>query len=368
MSELSIIVPTYNEAANVKPLVGALTTVLGTLDYEIFIVDDDSPDQTWRVAVEMAPSHPQLRIIRRTEGRGLAASVIEGFHHASGKFIACMDGDLQHDPEVLLTMLQGLRHGAAVVVASRYVASGATGSWSEGRKFESRIATKLAQWLVGVNLQDPMSGFFMMRRADFLLIKDRLQAQGFKVLLEIMANLESKAVVEVPYTFRPRTAGSSKLSQRVMLAYLVQLLRLSKAARMPRFVKFGLVGAIGTVVNLASMSLIMGIIGWTNWRASSLATFIATINNYLLNNAWTFRDYNHDGRRLLRGYALFLAASLAGLSVTILTYTSVTAALVHRGVPLSLVTLLFVQMLAILCGFGVNYSFSRRVAWQIAGN
>jgi dolichol-phosphate mannosyltransferase len=349
-------------------LLRALTARLANLDYEILIVDDDSPDQTWRVAAEMAESHARLRVIRRTEGRGLAASVIEGFNHASGKFVACMDGDLQHDPEVLATMLTGLRQGAGVVVASRYVASGATGSWSPGRKLESRIAIKLAQWLVGVNLQDPMSGFFMMRRADFLSIKDRLQAQGFKVLLEIMANLDSKAVVEVAYTFRPRTAGSSKLSQRVILAYLIQLLRLSKAARMPRFVKFGLVGAIGTVVNLASMSLIMGILGWRDWRASSLATFIATINNYLLNNAWTFRDYNHDGRRLVRGYALFLATSLAGLSVTILTYTAVTAALVHRGVPLSLITLLLVQMLAILCGFGVNYSFSRRVTWQIAGN
>ena len=367
MTELSVIVPTYNEADNIEPLVRTLTSVLGELDYEIIIVDDDSPDQTWRRAAEVAKIHSRVRVIRRTQGRGLAASVIEGFNQATGTFLACMDGDLQHDPKILLSMLEQLRQGASMAVASRYVAAGDTGPWSVGRKFKSRVATKLAQWLVGVNLYDPMSGFFMLRRADFLSVRDQLHAQGFKVLLEIVANLETKTVVEVPFTFRPRLAGTSKLSRRVMFAYLAQLLRLSKAARMPRFVKFGMVGAIGTVVNLASMSLIIDLLRWTDWRASALATLIATVNNYLLNNAWTFKDYNHNGHRLLRGYALFLATSVAGLLVTITTYAVISAVLVRRGIPLRLFTLLFVQMVAILCGFGVNYSFSRRFTWRVAG-
>jgi dolichol-phosphate mannosyltransferase len=239
MTQLSVIVPTYNEAANVELLVTALADALKNVDYEILIVDDDSPDLTWQRASEIAQSNSRLRVIRRTTSPGLAASVIDGFNQAQGTAVACMDGDLQHDPETLVPMLAQLEKGSSLVVASRYVRNGSTDTWNPLRKLESFIATKLAQYLVGVKLHDPMSGFFMMRRADFLTVRDRLRAQGFKVLLEIVANLETGSVAEVPLRFRPRVAGVSKLTGRVAISYVAQLLRLSRTSRMPQTAKLG---------------------------------------------------------------------------------------------------------------------------------
>ena len=365
MLRLSVIVPTYNEADNVEPLVRALSAALKNVNYEIVIVDDNSPDRTWQRAAKIAESNPCVRVIRRTAAPGLAASVIEGFTQARGDILACMDGDLQHDPETLLPMLERIEAGYALVVASRYVSSGSTGAWSPVRRLESLIATKLAQWLLKITLSDPMSGFFMMRRSDFLKTRERLHAQGFKVLLEIVAALEARSAAEVPYRFRERITGRSKLSGKVVLAFLAQLLRLSAQVPFPRIVKFGIVGAVGMAVNLASMAAIIAILGWTDWRASSLATLIATINNYLLNNAWTFRDRLRNGHRLLRGYMLFCASSLAGLTVTTLAYTGVVAAFASQPVQVSLPKLLLAQAIAILCGFAVNYTLSRRVTWRM---
>jgi dolichol-phosphate mannosyltransferase len=239
MPHLSVIVPTYNEAENIEPLVRALGSALKDADYEILIVDDDSPDLTWARAEEMAKSDSRVRVIRRTREKGLAPAVIEGFGHARGEILACMDGDLQHDPATLVPMLQQMQRGCVLVVASRYVESGSTGTWNPIRKIESLMATKLAQWCVGAKLRDPMSGFFMMRQQDFVAIRDRLRAQGFKILLEIVANLGSGSIVEVPLHFRSRLSGQSKLSRAVALSYIAQLVRLSRANRISRPAKLG---------------------------------------------------------------------------------------------------------------------------------
>jgi dolichol-phosphate mannosyltransferase len=227
---LSIVSPTYNEADNLEPLVKELATALAGSDYEIVVVDDDSPDLTWRRAEELGRCFPQVRSLRRTQNRGLSSAVIEGFNVARGEMVACMDADLQHDPVILPWMLQELDRGADLVVGSRYVEGGGTGEWSWQRWISSWAATKLAHILLHVNLKDPMSGFFLMRRSDFLKVRDRLDAQGFKILLEIVARLQPKRIVEVPYTFRTRRVGKSKLSRTVVLQYLQQLWKLSRHA------------------------------------------------------------------------------------------------------------------------------------------
>jgi dolichol-phosphate mannosyltransferase len=238
MPQLSIIVPTYNEAENVRPLFDAISTALAGIDYEMLIVDDDSPDLTWQQAQEIGKSERRVRVIRRTGEKGLAASVIEGFTAARGEVLACMDGDLQHDPETLIPMLQQIQAGAALVVASRYVEAGSTATWNPLRKLESRVATKLAQWCVGAKLCDPMSGFFAMRSKDFMLMRDKLRAQGFKILLEIVSNLKTQNVVEVPLRFRARRAGRSKMSGKVAIAYLAQLVRLARGNHVATTAKF----------------------------------------------------------------------------------------------------------------------------------
>ena len=135
-------------------------------------------------------------------------------------------------------MLQQIRAGAALVVASRYVDAGSTATWNPLRKLESRVATKLAQWCVGAKLCDPMSGFFAMRSKDFMLMRDKLRAQGFKILLEIISNLKTQNVVEVPLRFRARRAGRSKMSGKVAIAYLAQLVRLARGNHVATTAKF----------------------------------------------------------------------------------------------------------------------------------
>jgi dolichol-phosphate mannosyltransferase len=227
---LSIVSPTYNEADNLEPLVKELAMVLAGSDHEIVVVDDDSPDLTWKRAAELGRRFPQVRSLRRTRNRGLSSAVIDGFNAAGGDIVACMDADLQHDPLILPRMLLELDHGADLVVGSRYVEGGGTGEWIWHRWLSSWAATKLTRVLLHVDLKDPMSGFFLMRRSDFLKVRHRLDARGFKILLEIVARLQPKKIVEVPYTFRNRRAGKSKLSGLVVLQYLQQLWKLSRHA------------------------------------------------------------------------------------------------------------------------------------------
>lgn len=147
-----------------------------------------------------------------------------------GEIVACIDADLQHDPHILPRMLQAIDEGADLVVGSRYVQGGGTGEWSRLRWLSSWEATMLARILLHVDLKDPMSGFFLLRRSDFMRVRDRLNASGFKILLEIVARQQPKRVVEVPYTFRSRQLGKSKFSGLVAMKYVRQLSNLSRRA------------------------------------------------------------------------------------------------------------------------------------------
>lgn len=225
--KISVVCPTLNESENVPRLIQELGAVLEGIDYEIVIVDDDSPDRTWAVAEELARQNARIRVLRRQGARSLGWSVIEGFTMAKGDVLACMDADLQHDPAILPRMLQELTKRSDLVVGSRYASGGSVAGWRWPRRFESWLATKLAQWIVGIRICDPMSGYFLVRRADFLRVRNSLNGQGFKILLEIAAHMRCSHICEVPYTFRNRMAGKTKLSQRVVFAYMSQLWRLS---------------------------------------------------------------------------------------------------------------------------------------------
>jgi dolichol-phosphate mannosyltransferase len=224
--KLSIISPTFNESENVGPLVAELEKHLKGADYEILISDDDSPDFTWARVEEIGRHNPRVRVLRRISNRGLGPSVVDGFSSATGEAVACIDADLQHDPAVLPRMLEELTNGSGLVVATRYMPGGGTANWNAIRRLGSWGCTKLAQWVLGVKLRDPMSGYFMMRRDEFLKVRDRLDARGFKILLEIAAHMPPCSLREVPYTFGPRARGESKLTKKIIVAYLLQLWRL----------------------------------------------------------------------------------------------------------------------------------------------
>lgn len=224
---LSVIAPTYNERDNVLPLVEEVGRALAGVEHELVFVDDGSPDGTADAVEEIGARDPRIRVIRRSGTRALSAAVIEGFQAARGDLVACIDADLQHDPAILPLMAREMENGADLVIGSRYIAQGGTGEWGALRRLESRVATRLAQWTLGVPLHDPLSGYFMLRRQDFQRVRADLNGSGFKILLEIAAHLRPKELREVPFTFRTRRAGTSKLSTRVVVAYLRQLWRLS---------------------------------------------------------------------------------------------------------------------------------------------
>jgi len=225
--KLSIISPTYNESENVSPLIAALEQALRGIDYEIIISDDDSPDLTWACVEEIGRQNGRVRTLRRTSNRGLGPSVVDGFSLARGEAVACIDADLQHDPSILPRMLEELERGADLVVGTRYMPGGGTTNWNAMRRFISWTATRVTKLLLGVRLRDPMSGYFMLRRNDFLRLRDDVNARGFKILLEIAAHMQPRVVAEVPYTFGPRMFGQSKLSTKIVFAFVQQLWSLS---------------------------------------------------------------------------------------------------------------------------------------------
>jgi dolichol-phosphate mannosyltransferase len=369
--KVTIVSPTYNEAENVPRLVQDVDTALSGIDYELVIADDDSPDGTWAIAQELAKTNPRVRVLRRTTGRGLSRAVIEGFLSSSSDYVGVIDADLQHDPAILPQMVAALDAGAEIAVGSRYVEGGGTGTWNAVRRFQSWVATKLAQSFLGVELMDPMSGYFILPRSDFNRIHKQLDSSGFKILLEIIARLAPSRLEEVPYTFRTRVAGKSKLSSRIVLQYLGQLWRLSSVSRYMsvRFIKFAIVGASGTVVNLCAFLAFATLLGLRDWRISGLATLLANFTNYVFNNAWTFVDREHRGWSLLRGYVTYLGFSLVGMSASTLTFAGLSRAYHTYVHPIqttkeSYILALGFQLVAILVGTVFNYELNKRFTWR----
>jgi dolichol-phosphate mannosyltransferase len=367
--KLTVVSPTYNEAENVGALISQIHEALAGVEHEIIVVDDNSPDYTWKRVEAVAARDPHVRLVRRRTNRGLTPSVLQGFSLARGEYVACIDADLQHDPKTLPAMLRELEDGADLVVGSRYSTGSGTSNWSKIRRMQSAIATKLCQIVLGAGLRDPLSGYFMLRRSDFALVRSQVAGNGFKVLLEIAAKMRPRKVVEVPIAFRPRKHGESKLSTRVVLQYMEQLYSLSKAGRhlSVRFTKFAIVGTTGMVVNLVALAAIIHALGIKDWRASLMASLLATVSNYLLNNSWTFRERTRKGRHFISGYVMYLGVSLIGISLTaglyhVLTHTA--AKLLEVGLPaMRSELLLLCQLLAVSAGIYSNYHLNKYGTW-----
>jgi dolichol-phosphate mannosyltransferase len=363
--KLSVVSPTLNEAANVPVLVEQLACALGDIDYEILIVDDNSPDRTWSIAQEISSKNPRVRSIRRMENPGLGMAVIDGFSEATGDMLACIDADLQHDPAILPKMLEELQTGADVVVGSRHVDGGSTGEWTRLRRLESWVAGSAAQFLLGFKLKDPMSGFFLVWREDFHDVKADLDGNGFKILLEIVARLHRSNIKEVPYTFRPRTAGESKLSSKVALQYVRQLWRLCSASQRAsvRFLKTAMVGSVGLFINLAVMASLLAWTSLTDWRASAVACLVANVQNFVLTDFWTDADRSR-GFRKLGAYYSYLWKSAAGLTITTGAYAALIWTLSHsshfqHGARAQIfLGRLACQFAGVLLGIRLNYALS----------
>lgn len=313
--ELSIVVPTFNEAENVAPLVRALDATLTGIDWEVIFVDDDSHDGTTDAVRQIAATDARVRCIRRIGRRGLSGASIEGMLSSSADVVATMDGDLQHDETLLPAMLARIHAGADIVVASRFASSAsATDGLSAMRLKGSQVATQLARRMLRITVSDPMSGFFMMRRPTFERLAPRLSTQGFKILMDILASApEPLKTAEVPLMFRPRLHGASKLDNLVAMEYVSLLLAKASGDWLSmRFVLFVVVGAIGVGVHLLALSAALAG-GLSFALAQGLAAYVAMTGNFFLNNAFTYRDRRLNGWRMITGLFSFYAVCSIGL-------------------------------------------------------
>ncbi len=295
---LSIVVPTFNEHDNLKELIGRLDTLLAGIDWEIVFVDDDSTDGTPSALRALSRADTRVRQLHRIGRRGLASAVVEGIQSTSAPYVAVMDADLQHDESRLPLMLDKLRASECdIVVGSRYIEEGGVDGWDKGRQTISRIATNLAHLVLKTKLSDPMSGFFMVRREAFDRSVRRLSSMGYKILLDILVSARPPLkVAEVPYVFRNRVHGESKLDSAVTWEYLMLLLDKTVGRVLPvRFIMFMFVGGVGVFVHMLTLTLANQALHASFIASQTLATIVAMTFNFFVNNVFTYRDRRLKG-------------------------------------------------------------------------
>jgi dolichol-phosphate mannosyltransferase len=307
---LTVVVPCYNERPNVAPLVAKLDAALFGIAWEVVFVDDNSPDGTTAEVRRIAQTDPRVRCIRRVGRRGLSSAVIEGALSSSAPFVAVIDGDLQHEEARLPDMLAALQTGNYdLAVGSRHLEGGDnSGLANRWRHALSDGGIRLAQMFMPVRLSDPLSGFFMLPRPLFEQLAANLTGQGFKILLDLaLGSPAPLRVIEIPCVFRERMAGESKLDALVMVQFAGLLLDKVFGGLLPlRFISFALVGALGVVVHLAVLTAVLKLTGIRFESAQAIATVVAMVFNFQLNNEITYRDQKLRGPRLWRGLLLFM--------------------------------------------------------------
>ncbi len=316
LPELSVVVPTFNERDNVTVLYRRLEATLADMAWEVVFVDDTSPDGTWGVVRALARKDSRVRCIRRIGRRGLSGACIEGILASSAPYAAVIDADLQHDETQLPKMLALLRSGAAeLVIGSRYIEGGSADSFNKQRAGASQLATEVARRTLKVEVADPMSGFFMIRRDRFEQLAPQLSIQGFKILLDIIATAQGKLkTVEIPYTFGSRQHGESKLDSMVALDFLgLVLAKLTHDVVSLRFLLFAMVGGTGLVVHLVALFIAHEIFGAPFAEAQAAGALVAMTSNFILNNFLTYRDQRLKGFAILRGLLLFYLVCGVGL-------------------------------------------------------
>jgi dolichol-phosphate mannosyltransferase len=305
---LAIVIPTFNERDNVAPLLGSLDAALGRYRWEAIFVDDGSTDGTLDEIEAIARERSDVRLIRRVGRRGLASAIIEGMLSTIAPVIAVIDADMQHDETILPGLVGAIEEGRAdIAIGTRYAAGGSTGAWDETRCRISAAGTRMAQVVVRREVSDPLSGFFAVRRSLLIEAAPKLSSVGFKVLLDLIASAPRDVrIAELPYRFRCRQAGTSKLDATVSIEFLLLLLDKLVGRYLPaRLLMFLGVGAFGLVVNLAVLGAALDGAGWSFRAAEILAVCVAIGSNFTLNNMLTYRDRRLHGARWWTGLLSF---------------------------------------------------------------
>jgi dolichol-phosphate mannosyltransferase len=355
--ELSLISPTFNEKENIIPLVERVHKALSKYSYELIVVDDNSPDGTSELAKSLSSKYP-LKVIVRTSERGLASAVVAGFDQATGEVLGVIDADLQHPPEEIPALLEAIRGGADVAIASRYVEGGSIEGWNTRREIISKGAKLLATILLPSirKIKDPLAGFFLFKRT--VIDGAVLTPTGYKILLEVLVRGNASQIAEVPYTFKERERGESNLTIREQLNFLRHLSRLAWFdGDVKRFLKFCVVGASGTLVYLGLLALFTEIGGLFYALSAALAYEISILNNFAWNELWTFRDKRASaGGSVLVRVLKFNLVSLVGLGIheAVLTFFTEVTGLFY----------ILSAIIAIFCAMIWNFFANVKWTWR----
>ncbi|GEO00381.1 dolichol monophosphate mannose synthase [Novosphingobium sediminis] len=370
MLQLAVILPTFNERKNIAPMVERLDAALKGLAWEAIFVDDNSPDGTAEEARRIGRDDPRIRVIERIGRRGLASAAIEGMCATAAPVVAVMDADHQHDPALLPGMYEAVSGGNYdVAYASRFAEGASTEAWGRPDRVKaSGLANRIARRVTGVQLSDPMSGFFMLRAETLRADAHRLSGVGFKILLDILATVDAPLrVKEFPLNFAARAEGESKLDRTVVFEFLIGLYDKWLGRIIPtRFALFGTIGGLGVIVHMAVLASVLGAFGqkvlYHNWSdqiefiiAQTSAAVVAMTFNFVLNNELTYADKRLRGFvPLLRGWAKFAATCSVGL----LANVGAAAALMRMGFhpyPAAIV--------GIVVGSVWNFALSSKFVW-----
>jgi dolichol-phosphate mannosyltransferase len=364
--DLTVIIPTFREGENIGAILRAVHDVLAGAGIrgEILVVDDSSPDDTIPGVRALEPVFPELRLVVRTSDPGLSQSVAEGFGLARAPVILVMDADFSHPPDLIPRFLGEIRAGADVVIGSRYMAGGGIEDWPLRRRIISSGATFFGRILFP-EITDPVSGFFALRRE--VVAGAPLRPRGYKILMEVLGKGTWSQAREIPFVFRDRKAGSSKLRPGTILDYARQVLDITRSAlhrregaaweELGKIIRFAIVGCSGILVNMGLLWLLTGIAGVYYLVSSIVAIEVSIISNFLLNDHWTFgKGGGHRARPISSRFALFQLVSIGGAAINWLVLFLLTE---FGGVYY-----LASNMAGILAAFIWNYLVNRHLTWK----
>lgn len=367
---LGIVLPTYNERANLRGMVARLDAALTGVSWEVIVVDDNSPDGTADEARAIAQDDGRVRVIQRIGRRGLSSAAIEGMCATAAPVVAVMDADHQHDPALLVPMLAAIEGGEHdLAYASRFAEGASTEAWGRPDRVKaSNLANRIANHVTGVELSDPMSGYFMLRTEVLRADAHRLSGVGFKILLDILATVEAPLrIKEVPMHFAARAGGESKLDRTVVFEFLVGLYDKWLGRIVPtRFALFGTIGGLGVLVHMAVLAIVLNLFGEalrvTHYPketafivGQTLAALVAMTFNFVLNNELTYSDQRLRGLApVLGGWARFALTCSFGLLANIGAATALVRIGFHEY-PAAIV--------GIVLGSVWNFALSNKFVW-----
>jgi dolichol-phosphate mannosyltransferase len=364
--DLTVIIPTFNEEQNVASIIEAVDEVLAKsgLHAEILVVDDNSTDRTIEIATRIAEEKENVRLIVRMHDHGLSQSVVEGFEQARSDVCQVIDADFSHPPELIPRFYQAIVDGADIAIGSRYMKGGSIEQWPLKRRIISLGATGFGRILFP-EITDPVSGFFAVRKK--VVSGAPLTPRGYKILMEVLGKGRWRTAVEIPFVFRDREEGESKLKPKTMVEYLKQCADIASYSvsrregavwsEWQKILSFGVVGFSGIVVNMGLLYLLTEYIGLYYLASAAIAIEVSILNNFFWNDVWTFRSTrNLKLEKKLHRFASFQAVSMGGLLINM--------AILFFLTDIAGIYYLLANLVGILVAFAWNYGVNRHYTWR----